>query len=96
MGNSVFSYMCPQGSTVKMPRGDLHKSPERHSCLNYTVYDASSTTHLSPIVLNMKEFKEERREDTGVEGVRNASRIRCSCPKTACNLSQPKENYRGV
>ena len=92
----MFSYICPQGSTVKMPRGDLHKSPERHSCLNYTVYDASSTTHLSPIVLNMKEFKEERREDMGVEGVRNASRIRCSCPKTACNLSQPKENYRGV
>ena len=95
MGNSVFSYICPQGSTVKMPRGDLHKSPERHFCLHYTVYDASST-HLSPTVLNMKEFTEERREAVGVEEVRNASRIRRSCPKTPRDLSQPKENCRGV
>lgn len=78
-----------------MPRGDLHQSPEWHSCLNHPVHEASSP-HLTSIVFNIKEFKEERTEDTGVEGVRSASRMGCCCAKTPCNLSQPKENSRRV
>ena len=45
---------------LKTPCGDLHQSPEWHSCLNNPVHEASSP-HLTSIVFNTKEFKEERR-----------------------------------